>query len=122
VPNGKKETLMAKITAATVKGSVLYTDEFVSDNDLSSYGKHVPIGHRHEFADGEAHINGIEGFWSFAKRLHRILPRGGPGQLPGLPGGVRVPVQSQGRSLAHHPVQPTLPASNREGAAALENP
>ena len=72
VPNCKKETLMAKITAATVKGSVFYTDEFVSYNDLSRYGKHVPIDHGVEFADGEAHINGIEGFWSFAKRLHRL--------------------------------------------------
>jgi transposase len=72
VPDCKKETLMAKITAATVKGSVFYTDEFVSYNDLSQYGKHVPIDHREEFADGEAHINGIEGFWSYAKRLHRL--------------------------------------------------
>jgi transposase len=63
---------MAKITAATVKGSVFYADEFVSYNDLSRYGKHVPIDHRCEFADGEAHINGIEGFWSYAKPLHRL--------------------------------------------------
>jgi transposase len=72
VPDCKKETLMAKITSATVKGSVFYTDEFVSYKDLSRYGKHVPIDHREEFADGEAHINGIEGFWSYAKRLHRL--------------------------------------------------
>ncbi len=72
VPNCKKETLMAKIEAATVKGSVFYTDEFVSYNDLSHYGKHVPVDRREEFADGEAHINGIEGFWSYAKRLHRL--------------------------------------------------
>ncbi len=63
---------MAKITAATVKGSVFYTDEFVGDNDLSRYGKHVPIDHGVEAADGEAYINGIEGFWSYAKRLHRL--------------------------------------------------
>ncbi len=72
VPNCKKETLMAKIEAATVKGSVFYTDEFVSYKGLSHYGKHVPIDHRKTFAVGEAHINGIEGFWSYAKRLHRL--------------------------------------------------
>ena len=72
VPDCKKETLMARIEAATVKGSVLYTDEFASYNDLSHFGKHVPIDHGEEFADGPAHINGIEGFWSFAKRLHRL--------------------------------------------------
>jgi transposase len=72
VPDCRKETVMAKIAASTVKGSVFYTDEFVSYNGLSRFGKHVPIDHRAEFADGEAHINGIEGFWSFAKRLHRL--------------------------------------------------
>ncbi len=72
VPDCKKETLMAKIEAATVKGSVFYTDEFASYNDLSHFGKHVPIDHGEEFADGPAHINGIEGFWSYAKRLHRL--------------------------------------------------
>src|SRR3954463_5784036 len=72
VPDCRKETLMAKIEAATVKGSVFYTDEFTSYNDLSRFGKHVPIDHGVEFADGPAHINGIEGFWSYAKRLHRL--------------------------------------------------
>ena len=72
VPDCKKETLMAKIEASTVKGSVFYTDEFTSYNDLSRFGKHVPIDHGVEFADGVAHINGIEGFWSYAKRLHRL--------------------------------------------------
>ena len=72
VPGCKKETLMARIEAATVKGSVFYTDEFTSYNDLSRFGKHVPIDHGEVFADGPAHINGIEGFWSYAKRLHRL--------------------------------------------------
>ena len=72
VPDCRKETVMAKIAASTVKGSVFYTDEFVSYNGLSRFGKHVPIDHRAEFAAGAAHINGIEGFWSYAKRLHRL--------------------------------------------------
>lgn len=71
VPDCKKETLMAKLRAATVKGSVFYTDEFVSYNDVAQFGKHVPVNHRETFAEGAAHINGIEGFWSFAKRLYR---------------------------------------------------
>ena len=71
VPDCKKETLMAKLRAATVKGSVFYTEEFVSYNDVARFGKHVPVNHRETFADGPAHINGIEGFWSFAKRLYR---------------------------------------------------
>src|ERR1700712_2925329 len=61
VPACRKETLMAKIEAATVKGSVFYTDEFTSYNDLSRYGKHVPIDHTKTYAIGPAHINGLEG-------------------------------------------------------------
>ena len=71
VPDCKKETLMAKIEAATVKGSVFYTDEFTSYNDLSRFGKHVPVDHSETYAAGPAHINGLEGFWSYAKGLHR---------------------------------------------------
>ena len=71
VPDCRKETLMAKLRAATVKGAVFYTDEFVSYNDVSQFGKHVPVNHQETFAGGAAHINGIEGFWSFAKRLYR---------------------------------------------------
>jgi len=71
VPDCTKETLMAKIRASTVKGSVFYTDEFTSYNDVQSHGKHVPINHQETFGVGAAHINGIEGFWSFAKRLYR---------------------------------------------------
>jgi transposase len=72
VPNCTKETLMAKIRATTVKGSVFHTDEFTSYNDVRSHGRHVPVNHRETFGIGDAHINGIEGFWSFAKRLHRL--------------------------------------------------
>ncbi len=71
VPDCRKETLMARIRAATVKGSVFDTDEFTSDHDVRSHGKHVPVNHQETFALGKAHINGIEGFWSFAKRLYR---------------------------------------------------
>ena len=52
---------MAKVEAATVKGSVVYTDEFTTYSDLSRFGKHVPIDHQAEFTDGEAHTNGIDG-------------------------------------------------------------
>src|SRR4051794_1823992 len=71
VPDCQKETLMAKIQEATVKGSVFYTDEFSGYKDVAQFGKHVPVNHREAFGVGAAHINGIEGFWSFAKQLHR---------------------------------------------------
>ena len=58
---------MGKIRQHAVKGAVFYTDDFVGYNDLHSFGKHLPINHRKVFANGRAHINGIEGFWSYAK-------------------------------------------------------
>ena len=30
-------------------------------------GKHIAIDHGKEFGKGKHHINGLEGFWSFAK-------------------------------------------------------
>ncbi len=82
VPNCQKETLMAKIEAATVKGAVFYTDEFARYQDLKRHGKHVPIDHQETFGIGAAHINGIEGFWSFAKRLYRHVHGVEPGNFP----------------------------------------
>jgi transposase len=82
VPNCTKDTLMGKIAAATVKGSVFYTDEFTSYKDLAKYGKHVPVNHPETFGIGPAHINGIEGFWSFAKRLYRHVHGVEPENFP----------------------------------------
>ena len=82
VPNCTKEMLMAKIEAATVKGSVFYTNEFANYNDVKSHGKHVPINHRETFGARESHINGIEGFWSLARRLYRHVHRVDPRNFP----------------------------------------
>jgi len=73
VENVKAETLMEAIESKTKKGSVFYTDGFRSYNDLKQYGKHNVIRHdKDEFAKEKNHINGIEGFWSFAKeRFHK---------------------------------------------------
>ncbi|MEA1925341.1 MAG: transposase, partial [Candidatus Altiarchaeota archaeon] len=63
---------MAEIKAKTEKGSVFYTDDFKSYKSLKHYGKHSKIKKTKAYAIGRAHINGIEGFWSFAKeRFHK---------------------------------------------------
>lgn len=68
VENVQAKTLMEKIKRKTKKGSVFYTDTFKSYNDLKQFGKHNKINHKKEFANGNHnHINGIEGFWSYAK-------------------------------------------------------
>ena len=73
VENVSAETLMNEIQNKTLKGSVFFTDGFRSYNDLKQYGKHNIIRHdKDEFAKEKNHINGIEGFWSFAKeRFHK---------------------------------------------------
>jgi transposase len=73
VENVKAETLMEAIESKTKKGSVFYTDGFRSYADLKQYGKHNVIRHdKDEFAKKKNHINGLEGFWSFAKeRFHK---------------------------------------------------
>ena len=66
------KTLFEHIKKKTQKGSVFYTDDFKSYKDLKQYGKHYRVKHSKTFGKGHNHINGIEGFWSFAKeRFHK---------------------------------------------------
>ena len=68
VSNVSAETLMEIIRKKTRKGSVYYTDTFRSYNSLKRWGKHHTLNHSKSFVyKGKNHINGIEGFWSFAK-------------------------------------------------------
>ena len=72
VPNVSKETLMNEIEKKTLKGSVFYSDGWKSYVDLQQYGKHNIIDHDENYVQGSTHINGIEGFWSYAKeRFHK---------------------------------------------------
>jgi transposase len=72
VPDVSAETLMSEIEAKTKKGSVYYTDCFKSYRSLRQYGKHNKINKQYAYAKGRNHVNGIEGFWSFAKeRFHK---------------------------------------------------
>lgn len=65
-------TLFEHIKKKTRKGSVFYTDDFKSYKDLKQYGKHNRIKHSKTFGKAHNHINGIEGFWSYAKeRFHK---------------------------------------------------
>ena len=73
---------MAKIRDHSAKGSVYYTDEFGGYNDLKSHGKHLPVNRQVAFKSGRSHINGIEGFWSFAKDWHRQTHGVDPDNFP----------------------------------------
>ncbi len=70
--NVSAKTLLLEIEEKTNKGSVFYTDQFKSYKSLKQYGVHKEINHQKCFGRGRNHINGIEGFWSYAKeRFHK---------------------------------------------------
>ena len=72
IPNCKKKTLQPIIQGKVSIQSVIYTDGWRGYNGLVDvgYGKHFRVNHgENEFSKGKGvHINGIESFWSFAKR------------------------------------------------------
>lgn len=65
------DDLMDVIRKKTRKGSVYYSDTFKSYNSLKRLGKHLTVNHSKSMVDKKTknHINGIEGFWSFAKHI-----------------------------------------------------
>jgi Transposase and inactivated derivatives len=71
VPQADEATLMREIARHALKGAVFYTDRFKSYRSLRRYGKHLPVDHSTTYVQRGRkylrHINGIEGFWSYAK-------------------------------------------------------
>ncbi|MGC2431941.1 MAG: transposase [Nitrososphaeraceae archaeon] len=69
VSDRKHDTLIPLIKQHTRKGSLYYTDDHAAYAALNLIGKHKMILHgKEEYVRDEAtHINGIEGFWSYAK-------------------------------------------------------
>jgi len=70
VENCSKEELMPVIQGKVLEGSVIHTDGWKAYDGLIVNGyDHYRVFHsRNEFARGKSHVNGIENFWSFAKR------------------------------------------------------
>jgi transposase len=80
VQNVTGETLLTMAIKKVKRGSLIYTDKFRSYNGLISYGfRHMRIDHGKRFVNGKVYINGIEGFWSFAKerlmKYHGVNPK-----------------------------------------------
>ena len=76
VPDCSKKTLQGVIRGRVELESVIHSDGWRGYNGLVDlgYAKHLRVDHgRNEFTRGRSHINGIEGFWGFAKsRLSRF--------------------------------------------------
>ncbi len=71
VPDCKKATLRAIIRGRVSADAVIHSDGWRGYDGLVDvgYSKHFRVSHGDdEFANDESHINGIESFWSFAKR------------------------------------------------------
>ena len=70
VPDCSRETLMPIIQGKILEKSTIYTDGWRAYDGLVLNGyDHYRVFHsENEFARGKSHVNGIENFWSFAKR------------------------------------------------------
>jgi len=68
VPNVTAETLLGFTVQKVRRGSIVYTDKFRSYDSLMFCGyRHLKIDHTKLFSSGKVYINGLEGFWSWAK-------------------------------------------------------
>ena len=70
VPDVKAKTLMPLVEDNVGIGSVVYTDDLRSYNNLENMGfDHKTVEHSQGvYVDGDIHTNNVEGFWSQLKR------------------------------------------------------
>lgn len=62
------ESLLSMTIKTVRRGSVVYTDKFRSYNALMFCGyRHLRVDHKKRFSTGKVYINGLEGFWGYAK-------------------------------------------------------
>lgn len=71
VPDCRKASLLPVIRGHVAPDSIVHSDGWKAYDGLVDMGfeKHFRVNHgENEFARGNRHINGIESFWSYAKR------------------------------------------------------
>ena len=68
VRNVSAQSLLNMTIKTVRRGSIVYTDKFRSYDALMFCGyRHLRVDHGKRFASGKVYINGLEGFWSYAK-------------------------------------------------------
>ena len=68
VPNVRAETLLDLAVRKVRRGSIIYTDRYKAYDALMFCGyRHLSVDHQNRFSCGKVYINGLEGFWSYAK-------------------------------------------------------
>lgn len=70
VPRCSREDLLPIIQGKILEGSTIHTDGWKAYDGLilNGYTHYRVYHHENEFVRGKSHVNGIESFWSFAKR------------------------------------------------------
>jgi transposase len=71
------ESILSMTVKTVRRGSIVYTDKFRSYNALMFCGyRHLRVDHKRRFSTGKVYINGLEGFWGYAKerimKLHGV--------------------------------------------------
>jgi transposase len=79
VPNCSQETLRDQTLRWVKRGTLVYTDRWAGYDTLAFCGyRHLRVDHARRFSQGKVHINGLEGFWSYAKskfiKHHGVSP------------------------------------------------
>jgi len=62
------------------RGSLVYSDKWSGYDTLAFCGyRHLRLDHARQFSRGKVHVNGLEGFWAYAKgkllKHHGVSPR-----------------------------------------------
>lgn len=78
IPARSAEEVISLVCAHTTPGSLYYTDDWQAYASLRVQGDHIVVRKEKGRPKGRNHINGIEGFWSYAKNWlypYRGVPR-----------------------------------------------
>jgi transposase len=78
IPARNANEVVSLVCAHTTPGSLYYTDDWQAYASLRVQGDHIVVRKEKGRPKGRDHINGIEGFWSYAKNWlypYRGVPR-----------------------------------------------
>lgn len=80
VPNCSAETLRDQTLRWVKRGTLVYTDRWKGYDTLTFCGyRHLRVNKSRSFSRGKVHVNGLEGFWSYAKgkfiKHHGVSPK-----------------------------------------------
>jgi len=89
LPTTRARDVLALTVKKVRRGSIVYTDRYRSYDALMFCGyRHLRVDHGKYFSRGRVYINGLEGFWSYAKerimKYHGVSPQRFPYYLKEL--------------------------------------